>query len=184
MSTTTTPSEDHHPPAVRRSALLRSPSRPSPRELLHAQIIGVEVACRMAIPLPSITTAAGTLPCTAAVRRGRRYRKLIGLDEQRLTGRWHRRDAVVGLRECLARCARASTGPAAQNGRLAAFLADAASTPRMRIERRAASQLLSPMQDYSEILDGSRAMGSGAELLQAFACGIVIHPTIDAASVP
>jgi 2-methylcitrate dehydratase PrpD len=73
-------------------------------------------------------------------------------------------------------------GRAAQNGATAAFLAQAGfDSSEQGIEApRGFANVLSTRQDYSEILEGlGSRWEAGLNSYKPFACGIVIHPTID-----
>jgi 2-methylcitrate dehydratase PrpD len=87
----------------------------SGRELLHALILGFEVASRVSLAVyPWHYDRAGTLHggfFGAAAAAGR----LLGLDEQRLTGARCRGCEAAGLGECSAACAEPIRG-AAENG--------------------------------------------------------------------
>jgi 2-methylcitrate dehydratase PrpD len=177
-----------HPAGPVASALLAvAEARPvSGADLLHALIIGVEVECRIGNSVyPEhydrgwhITGTAGVFGAAAAVG------KLIGLDEQRLT--WALSLAATqssGLREMFGTMTKSfHPGRAAQNGAFAAFLAEAGfdSSERGIEAPRGFANVLSTKQDYSEILDGLGARWEAAlNSYKPFACGIVIHPTID-----
>jgi 2-methylcitrate dehydratase PrpD len=177
-----------HPAGPVASALLAvAELRPvSGAELLHALIIGVEVECRIGNSVyPEhydrgwhITGTAGVFGAAAAVG------KLIGLDEQKLV--WALGIAATqssGLREMFGTmCKSFHPGRAAQNGALAAFMADAGfdSSERGIEAPRGFANVLSTKQDYSEILDGLGSRWEAAlNSYKPFACGIVIHPTID-----
>jgi 2-methylcitrate dehydratase PrpD len=177
-----------HPAGPVASALLSvAELRPATgAELLHALIIGVEVECRIGNAVyPDhydrgwhITGTAGVFGAAAAVG------KLIGLDEGRLT--WALGIAATqssGLREMFGTmCKSFHPGRAAQNGALAAFLAEAGfdSSERGIEAPRGFANVLSTKQDFSEILDGLGTRWEAAlNSYKPFACGIVIHPTID-----
>jgi 2-methylcitrate dehydratase PrpD len=177
-----------HPAGPVASALLAvAELRPvSGAELLHALTIGVEVECRIGNSVyPDhydrgwhITGTAGVFGAAAAVGR------LIGLDEQKLT--WALGIAATqssGLREMFGTmCKSFHPGRAAQNGALAAFLAEAGfdSSERGIEAPRGFANVLSTKQDYSEILEGLGSRWEAAlNSYKPFACGIVIHPTID-----
>ena len=177
-----------HPAGPVASALLAvAELRPvSGAELLHALIIGVEVECRIGNAVyPDhydrgwhITGTAGVFGAAAAVG------KLIGLDAQKLT--WALGIAATqssGLREMFGTmCKSFHPGRAAQNGALAAFLAEAGfdSSERGIEAPRGFANVLSTKQDYSEILEGLGSRWEAAlNSYKPFACGIVIHPTID-----
>jgi 2-methylcitrate dehydratase PrpD len=73
-------------------------------------------------------------------------------------------------------------GRAAQNGAFAAFLAEAGfdSSERGIEAPRGFANVLSTKQDYGEILDGLGSRWEAAlNSYKPYACGIVIHPTID-----
>ena len=177
-----------HPAGPVASALLAvAEARPvSGADLLHALVIGVEVECRIGNAVyPDhydrgwhITGTAGVFGAAAAVG------KLIGLDDQRLT--WGLSLAATqssGLREMFGTMTKSfHPGRAAQNGAFAAFLAEAGfdSSERGIEAPRGFANVLSTKQDYSEILDGLGGRWEAAlNSYKPFACGIVIHPTID-----
>ncbi len=177
-----------HPAGPVASALLAvAELRPvTGRALLEALILGVEVECRIGNSVyPEhydrgwhITGTAGVFGAAAAVG------KLIGLDETRMV--WALGTAATqasGLREMFGTmCKSFHPGRAAQNGALAAFLAEAGFDSSLRgIEApRGFANVLSTKQDYSEILDGlGERWEAGLNSYKPFACGIVIHPTID-----
>ena len=177
-----------HPAGPVASALLAvAEMRPvSGADLLHALIIGVEVECRIGNAVyPDhydrgwhITGTAGVFGAAAAVG------KLIGLDEERLT--WALSLAATqssGLREMFGTMTKSfHPGRAAQNGAFAAFLAEAGfdSSERGIEAPRGFANVLSTKQDYGEILDGLGSRWEAAlNSYKPFACGIVIHPTID-----
>ncbi len=177
-----------HPAGPVASALLAvAELRPvTGRALLEALILGVEVECRIGNSVyPEhydrgwhITGTAGVFGAAAAVG------KLIGLDETRMV--WALGTAATqasGLREMFGTmCKSFHPGRAAQNGALAAFLAEAGFDSSLRgIEApRGFANVLSTKQDYGEILDGlGERWEAGLNSYKPFACGIVIHPTID-----
>jgi 2-methylcitrate dehydratase PrpD len=109
---------------------------------------------------------------------------LIGLNEQKLT--WAFGLAATqasGLREMFGTMTKSfHPGRAAQNGAMAAFLAEAGfdSSEHALEAPRGFANVLSTKQDYSEILDGLGARWEAVlNSYKPFACGIVIHPTID-----
>jgi len=177
-----------HPAGPVASALLAvAELRPaSGAALLEALIIGVEVECRIGNAVyPDhydrgwhITGTAGVFGAASAVG------KLIGLNEQRL--RWALSLAATqssGLREMFGTMTKSfHPGRAAQNGAFAAFLAEAGfdSSERGIEAPRGFANVLSTKQDYSEILgELGRRWEAGLNSYKPFACGIVIHPTID-----
>jgi len=177
-----------HPAGPVASALLAvAELRPvTGRDLLAAQIVGVEIACRIGNSVyPDhydrgwhITGTAGIFGAAAAVGR------LLGLDEQRMC--WALGIAATqasGLREMFGTmCKSFHPGRAAQNGALAAFLAEAGfdSSERAIEAPRGFANVLSTKQDYAEITEGLGERWEAAlNSYKPFACGIVIHPTID-----
>ena len=155
-------------------------------DFLHAFALGVEVECRIGKAVyPShydvgwhITGTTGVFGAAAAAG------KLLGLSEQQLV--WALGIAATqasGLREMFgSMCKPLHVGVAAKNGLAAAFLAREDFTSSLvGIEgRRGFANVLATERDYSEITDG---LSETWELLEntykPFACGIVIHPTID-----
>ena len=159
----------------------------SGRELINAFVTGVEVECRIArAVLPAhydigwhITATAGVFGAAAASAR------LLGLDEQRTT--WALGLAATqaaGLREMFGSMAKSlHPGRAAQNGLAAALMAEAGFTSaESAIEgKRGFAHVLSSTVDIAKCVDG---LGARYDLLgntyKPFACGLVIHPAIDA----
>ena len=177
-----------HPAGPVASALLAlAELRPmSGADLLTALIIGVEVECRIGNAVYPhhydrgwhITGTAGVFGAAAAVGRA------IGLDAQRM--RWALGLAATqssGLREMFGTMTKSfHPGRAAQNGMLSALLAEADfdSSERGLEAPRGFAHVMSDKQDWSEILDGLGAHWEAAtNSYKPFACGIVIHPTID-----
>ena len=155
--------------------------------LLEAFVLGVEAACRIGnAVLPShyeigwhITGTAGAIG--AAVACG----KLLGLDAERMV--WAiglGATQPVGIREHFGSMTKSfHLGRAAQNGLLAALLAeqgfDAAEEPIAG--RRGFAAILADGFDPSQLTE---ALGQRWEIqrntYKPFACGLVIHPAIDA----
>ena len=155
-------------------------------DLLTALIIGIEVECRIGNSVyPEhydrgwhITGTTGVFGAAAAVGR------LRGLDAKRMT--WALGIAATqssGLREMFGTmCKSFHPGRAAQNGATAAFLAEAGfdSSERGIEAPRGFANVLSTKQDYAEITEGLGTRWEAAlNTYKPFACGIVIHPTID-----
>jgi len=155
-------------------------------EFLHAFVLGVEVACRIGNAVyPShydvgwhITGTTGVFGAAAAAGR------LLRLDERQMT--WALGIAATqasGLREMFGTmCKPFHPGNAARNGLLAALLARSnftSSTQAIEAPRGFAN-VLATGRRYEEITEH---LGSTWEILantyKPFACGIVIHPTID-----
>lgn len=155
-------------------------------ELLNALIVGIEVECRIGNAVYPhhydrgwhITGTAGVFGAAAAVS------KLLHLDVERTV--WALGIAATqssGLREMFGTmCKSFHPGRAAQNGAAAAFLAEAGfdSSQRAIEAPRGFANVLSDKQDYSEILgDLGTRWEAGLNSYKPYACGIVIHPTID-----
>src|ERR671917_1364711 len=157
------------------------------REFLHAFILGVEVECRIGNAVyPEhydrgwhITGTAGVFGAAAAAG------KLLGLNAQQMT--WALGIAATqssGVREMFGTmCKPFHPGRAAQNGLFAAHLAQQNFTSSDRgIEApRGFAHVLSTKFDPQEI---TGKLGETWEIslntYKPFACGIVIHPAIDA----
>ena len=155
-------------------------------DFLTALIVGVEVECRIGNAVyPDhydrgwhITGTAGVFGAAAATG------KLLGLDERQMS--WALGIAATqssGLREMFGTmCKSFHPGRAAQNGAMAAFLAKAGfdSSERAIEAPRGFANVLSTKQDYSEIVGGlGERWEAGLNTYKPYACGIVIHPTID-----
>ncbi|ESR26112.1 MmgE/PrpD family protein [Lutibaculum baratangense] len=177
-----------HPAGPVASALLAvAEARPmSGRAFLTSLVVGVEVECRIGNAVyPDhydrgwhITGTAGVFGAAAAVGRA------IGLDTTRM--QWALGLAATqasGLREMFGTMTKSfHPGRAAQNGAMSAFLAEAGYDSSLQgIEApRGFANVLSDKQDYGEILDGlGRSWEAALNSYKPFACGIVIHPTID-----
>lgn len=156
------------------------------RDFMTALIAGIEVECRIGNSVyPDhydrgwhITGTAGVFGAAAATGR------LLGLDHRQMT--WAFGIAATqasGLREMFGTmCKSFHPGRAAQNGAMAAFLARANfdSSERAIEAPRGFANVLSTKQDYSEIVEGlGEEWEAGLNTYKPFACGIVIHPTID-----
>ena len=157
-------------------------------ELLHAFILGVEVECRIGNAVyPAhydigwhITGTAGVFGAAAAAG------KILGLDRQQMV--WALGIAGTqssGFREMFGTmCKSFHPGRAAQNGLLSALLAQQGFTSSDRVLEapRGFAHVMSTERDFSEITDG---LGDHFEIslntYKPFACGIVIHPSIDGA---
>jgi 2-methylcitrate dehydratase PrpD len=178
-----------HPAGPVASAILAlSEYRPvSGRDFLHALILGAEVECRIGNAVyPAhydagwhITGTTGVFGAAAAVG------KLLGLNEQQMI--WALGLAAtqpVGLKEMFGTMTKSfHPGRAAQNGLTSALLAARGFTSSNQgIEAKAGwANTLSTQRDYSQIVD---KLGETYEIslnsYKPFACGIVIHPTLDA----
>ncbi|WP_206454976.1 MmgE/PrpD family protein [Aurantimonas marina] len=177
-----------HPAGPVASALLAlAEARPmSGRDLITSMLVGIEVECRIGnCVYPQhydrgwhITGTTGVFGAAAAVGHA------IGLDKMQM--QWALGLAATqsaGLREMFGTMTKSfHPGRAAQNGAMSAFLAEAGFDSSLQgIEApRGFANVLSDKQDYSEILDGLGTSWEAAlNSYKPFACGIVIHPTID-----
>ncbi|HLS87702.1 MAG TPA: MmgE/PrpD family protein, partial [Burkholderiales bacterium] len=177
-----------HPAGPVASALLAvAESRGIPgRDLVTALLIGIEVECRIGNAVyPEhydrgwhITGTAGVFGAAAATGW------LLRLNPQRMA--WAlglAASQAAGLREMFGTMTKSfHPGRAAQNGALSAFLAQAGfdSSERAIEAPRGFARVLSDRQDYDEITEGLGERWEAAlNSYKPFACGIVIHPTID-----
>jgi len=178
-----------HPAGPVVSALLAlSEHRPtSGKDFVNAMVLGIEVECRIGNAVyPAhydrgwhITGTAGVFGAAAASGR------LLGLSEQQMV--WALGLAAtqpVGLREMFGSMTKSfHPGRAAQNGLTAALLASRNFTSaETGIEGKSGwANVLSTTRNYADITENH---GKTYEVLlntyKPFACGIVIHPTLDA----
>jgi 2-methylcitrate dehydratase PrpD len=177
-----------HPSAPVAPALLAMAEyrKVSGRDFVNAMVLGIEAECRIARAVtPTMqdvgwhaTGAAGVFGSAVATS------KLLGLDEMRMC---HAIGLAatqpVGLREMFGSMTKSfHPGRAAQNGMLAALLAEKGYTSSLHgIEaRRGWANVLSTEQHYEAITEG---LGSHYEIFRnsykPFACGLVVHPVID-----
>ena len=156
------------------------------KDLLHALILGVEVECRIGNAVyPAhydagwhITGTTGVFGAAAAAG------KVLGLSAQQMT--WALGLAAVqpvGLREMFGTMTKSfHPGRAAQNGLASALLAARNFTcSEHALEAKSGwANVLSSARDYGEIT-GKPGAGWQVSLntYKPFACGIVMHPTID-----
>lgn len=159
----------------------------SGRDFLDALVVGIETECRIGNAVyPNhydagwhITGTCGPFGAAAAVG------KLMGLTEQQMVyALGLAASQPVGLRESFGSMNKSfNPGRAASNGLFAAILAAKGftSSDGMIEAKRGWANTISTKQDWSEITDG---LGTRYEALlntyKPFACGIVMHPTIDA----
>jgi len=159
----------------------------SGRDFLNALVLGAEVECRIGNAVwPNhydigwhITGTAGVFGSAAAVG------KLLRLNEQQMV--WALGLAAsqpVGLREMFGTMTKSfSPGRAAQNGFTAALMAwkNYTSSDQGIEASRGWANVLSTAHNYSEITE---KLGQTYEIsintYKPFACGVVIHPTLDA----
>jgi 2-methylcitrate dehydratase PrpD len=160
----------------------------SGKEFLNALILGVETECRIGNSVyPNhydvgwhITGTAGVFGAAAAAG------KLLGLTEQQMV--WALGLAAsqpVGLRESFGSMNKSfNPGRAASNGLFAALLAaqNYTSSDSMIEAKRGWAHTISTKQDFSQITQGlGTHYESALNTYKPFACGIVIHPALDAA---
>ena len=161
----------------------------SGRQVIDALVIGIDVACRIGnMMYPDhydrgwhITGSTGTLGAAAACAR------LLGLsEEQVLMALGIAASQPVGMREQFGTMTKPfHPGGAARAGLFSALLARHGFTasPKAIEAPRGFAQTVSTKTDWNEITDG---LGERFEIsfntYKPFACGIVIHPAIDAAT--
>jgi 2-methylcitrate dehydratase PrpD len=160
----------------------------SGKDFLNALVLGVETECRIGNAVyPNhydvgwhITGTAGVFGAAAAAG------KLLGLNEQQMI--WALGLAAsqpVGLRESFGSMNKSfNPGRAASNGIFAAILASKnyTSSDGMIEAKRGWANAISTKQDYAEITEGlGKRYESALNTYKPFACGIVLHPLIDAA---
>lgn len=157
------------------------------RNIIDSLVIGIDVACRVGNAMyPDhyhrgwhITGSTGMLGSAAACSR------LMGLDLQKTTmALGIASSQPVGIREQFGTMTKPfHPGGAARAGQLSAILAKNGFTasPKALEAGRGYMQTVSTKCDWSEI---GRALGKSFEIslntYKPFACGIVIHPAIDA----
>jgi 2-methylcitrate dehydratase PrpD len=160
----------------------------SGRQLIDALVLGIDVSCRMGnLVYPEhydrgwhITGSTGTLGAAAACAR------LLGLNEQQtMMALGIAASQPVGLREQFGTMTKPfHPGGAARAGLLSALLAKNGFTasPRALEAPRGFAQVVSTKCAWHEATD---ELGQRFEIsfntYKPFACGIVIHPSIDAA---
>jgi 2-methylcitrate dehydratase PrpD len=158
------------------------------KDFLNALALGVEIECRIGNAVyPNhydvgwhITGTTGVFGAAAAAGR------LIGLNEQQMI--WALGLAAsqpVGLRESFGSMNKSfNPGRAASNGLFAAILASKGftSSNAMIEAKRGWANTISAKQDWSEITSGlGQRYEAALNTYKPFACGIVLHPAIDAA---
>lgn len=159
----------------------------SGRQLIDALVLGIDVACRMGnVIYPQhynrgwhITGTTGMLGAAAACSR------LLGLDVQRTTmALGIAASQPIGLREQFGTMTKAfHTGGSARAGLTSALLAKHGYTASARALEapRGFAQVVSDKFDWHQVTD---ELGQRFELsfnsYKPFACGVVIHPAIDA----
>lgn len=159
----------------------------SGRAVADAVVLGIDVACRVGNAMyPDhydrgwhITGSTGMLGAAAACAR------LLGLDEERATmALGIAASQPVGLREQFGTMTKPfHPGGAARAGLMSALMASHGYTASARALEapRGYMQVISAKTDWNEITD---QLGERFEIsfntYKPFACGIVIHPSIDA----
>ena len=159
----------------------------SGRDFLNALVLGAEVECRIGNAVwPNHYDIGWHIPGTAGVfGSAAAVGKLLRLNEQQMV--WALGLAAsqpVGLREMFGTMTKSfSPGRAAQNGFTAALMASKNYTSSDQgIEAsRGWANVLSTAHNYAEITE---KLGQTYEIsintYKPFACGVVIHPTLDA----
>jgi 2-methylcitrate dehydratase PrpD len=177
-----------HPAGPVASAILAlAEYRPvSGSDFLNAMVLGIETECRIGNAVyPAhydvgwhITGTTGVFGAAAACG------KLLGLSERQMV--WALGLAAtqpVGLREMFGTMTKSfHPGRAAQNGLTAAFLASKNYTSSDKgIEAKSGwANVLSTERNYAEITDKlGKSYQVSLNTYKPFACGIVIHPTLD-----
>ncbi len=160
----------------------------SGKDFLNALVLGIETSCRIGNAVyPEhydvgwhITGTAGVFGAAAATG------KILNLTEQQMV--WALGLAAsqpVGLRESFGSMNKSfNPGRAGTNGLFAALLASSnyTSSDSMIEARRGWAHTISTKQDFSEITEGlGLRYETTLNTYKPFACGIVIHPAIDAA---
>jgi 2-methylcitrate dehydratase PrpD len=159
----------------------------SGRAVIDALVLGIDVACRMGNTMyPDhydrgwhITGSTGMLGAAAACAR------LLGLDQERTAmALGIAASQPVGLREQFGTMTKPfHPGGAARAGMMSALMAKHGYTasPKALEAPRGFAQVISTKCDWNEITD---QLGERFEIsfnsYKPFACGIVIHPSIDA----
>jgi len=155
-------------------------------DLVHAYILGVEAECRIGLSVVPehydigwhITGTVGVFGAAAAAG------KILGLNEQQMA--WALGIAATqsaGLREMFgSMCKCSHPGSAAQNGLKAAFLAlnNFTSSEQAIEAKRGWGQVLSTKFDSNVITtDLGKTYELTKNMYKPFACGLVVHGTID-----
>ncbi len=177
-----------HPAGPVASAILAlSETRPiSGADFLHALIVGVEVECRIgnAVYPNHYTTGWHITGTTGVFGAAAATGKLLGLNEQQmLYALGLASTQPVGLQEMFGTMTKSfHPGRAAQNGLTSALMAarNFTSSTQSLEAKYGWGNVLSTARDYSQI---TAKLGTTYEIAvntyKPFACGIVMHPTID-----
>lgn len=160
----------------------------SGKDFLNALVLGIETSCRIGNAVyPDhydvgwhITGTAGVFGAAAATG------KILNLSEQQMV--WALGLAAsqpVGLRESFGSMNKSfNPGRAGSNGLFATLLASRnyTSSEGMIEAKRGWAHTISTKQDFGEITEGlGQRYETALNTYKPFACGIVIHPAIDAA---
>jgi 2-methylcitrate dehydratase PrpD len=158
----------------------------SGRDFINAMVLGIEAECRIARSVTPAHQEVGwhATGSVGAFGAATAAGKLLGLDETRMC---HAIGLAatqpVGLREMFGSMTKSfHPGRAAQNGLLAALLAEKGYTSSLKgIEaKRGWANVLSTARDF-EIVTAD--LGAHYEIsrnsYKPFACGLVVHPVID-----
>ena len=187
----TTPKNYVHPSVPVASALFAyaSANAVSGRDFVHAFILGFEVESRIADSVyPAhyaagwhITSTVGVFGAAAAIG------KLLKLDKRQMV--WAFGLAATqsaGIREMFGSMAKSfQPGRAAQNGYTAALLAraDFSAGEKALEGPRGFAEVTTGTFDASKIVDGlGRDFTLRVNAYKPYACGLVVHPTIDGCS--
>jgi 2-methylcitrate dehydratase PrpD len=186
--------DTHHPTVIHPTAPVAPPllalaeTRPvRGADLLHALLLGIEIACRLGnVVTPRhyirgwhITSTCGAVGAAAASAR------LLGLDAGRTT--WalsHGANQACGLVENLGSMAKSvSVGNAARNGLLSALLAQegfTASEQALEGPRGFAAVMADAPQPAALSAGLGECWEAERNMLKPYPCGVVLHPVIDA----
>jgi 2-methylcitrate dehydratase PrpD len=160
----------------------------SGKDFLNALVLGVETECRIGNAVCPDLVNNGWHPTGAVGAFGGAAAsgKILGLTEQQMV--WAIGLAAsqpVGLQESLGSMNKSfNPGRAAHNGLTAALLASKnfTSSNQMIEAKGGWANTISTKQDYREITEGlGRRHESALNTYKPFACGVVMHPAIDAA---
>ncbi len=159
------------------------------RQLIDALVLGIDVSCRVGNAMyPDhydrgwhITGSTGTLGAAAACAR------LLGLDAHKTAmALGIAASQPIGMREQFGSMTKPfHPGAAARAGLMSALLASKGftSSPKALEAPRGMMQTVSPKCDWSEIThELAQRFEISFNSYKPFACGIVIHPSIDACS--
>ena len=179
-----------HPAGPVASAILAlSEYRPvSGRDFLNALVLGVETEFRMGNAVcPDLSNRGWHTTGVVGVFGGAAASgKILGLTEQQMVWAFGlAASQPVGLQESLGSMNKSfNPGRAAHNGLTAALLASKnfTSSDQMIESKAGWANTISTKQDYREITEGlGKRYEAVLNTYKPFACGVVMHPAIDAA---